>query len=66
MKKIVITYYCDDCKSQVEDKKRLYQVVYSLYSNNCGFIGKVEKEVCSKCFNYYSNLYKELEDITKG
>ena len=61
MKKIVITYYCDDCKSQVEDKKRLYQVVYSLYSNNCGFIGKVEKEVCSKCFNYYNKLYQEIE-----
>jgi len=54
-------YYCDDCLDNVENKSSLIQVVYSLYSNSSGHIGKVEKEVCDKCFNnYYYKLYQKL------
>jgi len=60
MEKTITTYHCDDCEKQVENKNELYQIVYSLYSSN-GLIGKIEKEVCSKCFNYYNKLYQEIE-----
>lgn len=59
------TYFCDDCKIDVDDKKELRNVNYSLYSNEYGCIGTIEKEVCSTCFNYYSKLYDEIKKKVK-
>jgi len=62
-------YYCDDCKQEVENKNDLYEIFYQL-TGQYGNIGKIQKQVCNICFNYYSKLYTELENkinnITKG
>jgi len=54
-------YYCDDCKQELEGKAELREVIYELSGIN-GSIGKIQKQVCSICFNYYSKLYAEFEN----
>jgi len=57
-----VFYYCDDCKQEVENKNDLYEVFYQLGTGQYGDIGKIQKQVCSMCFNYYSKLYIEFEN----
>ena len=54
-------YYCDDCKQEVEKESDLYEVFYQLKTRQYGDIGKIQKQVCSKCFDYYNKLYIEIK-----
>jgi hypothetical protein len=64
MKKEIIKCYCDECMTEVNENE-LYQINYKL-SSSMGSIGSVNFEVCDKCFNYYSQLFRTLEDKIKS
>jgi len=57
-------YYCDDCKQEVEGRAELREVVYELSGIN-GSIGKIQKQICEKCFEYYDKLYFEMKNMRK-
>jgi hypothetical protein len=61
MKEVIEKYYCDECLSEVNSDDELIKINYDL-SGKFGHIGSVKLEVCDKCFNYYSQLFRTLEE----